>query len=55
MSWTIKDQEIMNELKDNDIEICSVSETKKKGKAEIDKYIFIYSGVPQDKRGHSQS
>lgn len=55
MSWNAKDQEIVEELKENNIEVCSVSETKKKGKGkyEIDKYIFIYSGVPREQRAHS--
>lgn len=55
MSWNNKDQEIINELKSNNIDICSISETKKKGKGkyEIDDYTLIYSGVSRDKRGHS--
>ncbi|XP_030763134.1 craniofacial development protein 2-like [Sitophilus oryzae] len=51
MSWNNKDQEIINELKSNNIDICSISETKKKGKGkyEIDDYTLIYSGVSRDK------
>ncbi|GJQ69760.1 hypothetical protein Trydic_g22320 [Trypoxylus dichotomus] len=50
MSWTTKDQEIINE-ESNNIEI---RETKEKGKEkmEIDKYIIVYSAVSQERRGH---
>lgn len=47
-----KDQEIEKELKDKNIEICALQETKKKGKGQmwLGEYLIIYSGVERDKR-----
>lgn len=43
MSWQAKDQEIISELKNIKIDICSLSEVKKKGKGkmEVGNYVFI--------------
>lgn len=51
-SWNKRDQEILQELESHKIEICALSETKKKGKGNInfDKYMLIYSGVNKEKR-----
>lgn len=56
-TWNIKslngrDQEVLQELKDHNIDICAVQETKKKGKGQkqYQDYILIYSGVEKEKR-----
>lgn len=51
-SYTKKDQEIEEYLEDHRIEICAISETKKKGKGSLNtgKYILLYSGVEKDRR-----
>lgn len=50
-TWNIKslynrDQEPMKELKDHKINICTIKETKKKGRGPI----WLLSGVPQNTR-----
>ncbi|KAK9881036.1 hypothetical protein WA026_014379 [Henosepilachna vigintioctopunctata] len=54
-TWNIKSirnrhQKIMKELKERNIDICALQETKKKGKGQIDygEYILAYSGVDSD-------
>jgi hypothetical protein len=55
MSWNGRDQEIMLELNKHKIDICGVSETKKKGKGttQYPDYILIYSGKEKRQRAHS--
>lgn len=50
-----KDQEIIAGMKRNGIEICALSETKKKGKGNLRyrEYILIYSGKEKNKRAIS--
>lgn len=51
-SLNTKDQEVIEELSDRNIDICGLQETKKKGKGQqqYSNYILIYSGVPKDQR-----
>lgn len=51
-SWTNKDYEIIMEMEKNRIDICALSETKKKGKGNqrYQNYILFYSGVDKDLR-----
>lgn len=51
-SWNLREQEIISELERQHIDICAISETKKKGKGKIEyeNYIFIYSGVDEPVR-----
>ncbi|XP_030767311.1 craniofacial development protein 2-like [Sitophilus oryzae] len=58
--WNIKtlyskDHELIPELNEHKIDICALSETKKKGKGttKLNSYISIYSGVPKDQRATS--
>ena len=50
-----KDQEILMELRKHKIDICSLSETKKKGKGntKLNDYILIYSGKDKNERATS--
>lgn len=47
-----KEEELQKELKQADIDIAIIPETKKKlkGSVELEDYIMLYSGVPQNKR-----
>jgi hypothetical protein len=56
--WTVRSighklEELQTELMNKKIDIAISSETKKKlkGTKELEHYILIYSGVPQEKRG----
>lgn len=51
-AWNNKAQEIIIELSEKHIDICAVSETKKKGKGIVtyQDYIMFYSGVPKETR-----
>lgn len=56
-TWNIralnnKDQELIEELKHSNIEICALQETKKKGRGQYqyEDYTLIYSGVQKSKR-----
>lgn len=56
-TWNIKslngrEQETLQELKDHNIDICALQETKKKGKGQIQyqDYILVYSGVDRHER-----
>ncbi|XP_044755121.1 craniofacial development protein 2-like [Coccinella septempunctata] len=52
MSWNTKNAEILLEMEQHKIDICALSETKRKGKGSIrvPGYIFVYSGVSQRSR-----
>ncbi|XP_044765387.1 uncharacterized protein LOC123321719 [Coccinella septempunctata] len=52
MSWNRKKAEILLEMEHHKIDICALSETKRKGKGSIKVpgYIFVYSGVSQQSR-----
>jgi hypothetical protein len=54
-SWRNRDQEIIQELESHKIDICGVSETKKKGQGitKYPNYILIYSGKEKSGRAHS--
>ncbi|XP_045467858.1 craniofacial development protein 2-like [Harmonia axyridis] len=54
-SFNKKDQEILIEIKRHKVDICALSETKKKGKGNIkyEDYIFIYSGKGKHERATS--
>lgn len=54
-SFNGKDQEIIMELKYHNIDICAISETKKRGKGTSDynEYILAYSGKPKNERAAS--
>ncbi|XP_045474922.1 uncharacterized protein LOC123680850 [Harmonia axyridis] len=54
-SFNEKDQEILIEIKRHKVDICALSETKKKGKGNIkyEDYIFIYSGKGKHERATS--
>lgn len=49
---THKEEELQNELKRANVDICLLTETKKKmkGTTELKDYILLYSGVAQTKR-----
>lgn len=51
-SWNGKEQEILLEMKEHNIDICALSETKRRGKgyATYPRYIFKYSGSEKHKR-----
>ncbi|XP_044766150.1 craniofacial development protein 2-like [Coccinella septempunctata] len=56
-TWNVKtlnnrDQEVVKELEDKNIDICALQETKKKGKGQmwLGEYLLIYSGVERDRR-----
>lgn len=51
-SFNNKDQETLKELKHNNIDICALQETKKKGKGQVqyNDYLVIYSGVEKQTR-----
>ncbi|XP_030767414.1 craniofacial development protein 2-like [Sitophilus oryzae] len=58
--WNIKtvyskDHELIPELNEHKIDICALSETKKKVKetTKLNNYILVYSGVPKDQRATS--
>lgn len=52
MSWNSKNHEILLEMKQHKVDICALSETKRKGKGtmKLPGYVFIYSGVDLSKR-----
>lgn len=54
-SWNTRNQDVMMEIAEKNIDICSIQETKKKGKGSqlIDNYIFIYSGKNRNERAKS--
>lgn len=54
-SWNNKDIEVITELDQHKIDICALSETKKKGKGThtYENYILIYSGRNKEDRGQS--
>lgn len=54
-SWRNRDQELLLELENHKIDICSISETRKKGKGSValDKYILFYSGVDKSERANA--
>lgn len=54
-SYNNKDQEILLEIKRHKLDICALSETKKKGKgnSKYDTYILIYSGKDKNERAAS--
>ena len=54
-SWNGRDQEIICEMKQHKIDICAISETKRKGKGSVkcEDYILIYSGKPKQERAKS--
>ena len=47
-----KEQEVMIELRDHNIDIYAIQETKKKGRGQrmYDDYIVVYNGVSRDER-----
>jgi len=51
-SWNTKSNEVLEELTSHNIDICAISETKKKGKGsqQMGLYIMIYSGKPKNER-----
>lgn len=51
-SWNNKAQEVLLELSRNKIDICALSETKKKGKGIMtyQDYVLFYSGVSKESR-----
>lgn len=56
-TWNVKtlnnrDQEVVKELEDKNIDICALQETRKKGKGQmwLGEYLLIYSGVERDRR-----
>lgn len=51
-SWRNKDQEIVTELKEHKIDICGISETRKKGRGSVlnGDYLLTYSGVEKHRR-----
>lgn len=54
-SWNGRDQEIVNEMKQHKIDICALSETKRKGQgtSRYDNYILAYSGRAKQDRAQS--
>lgn len=54
-SFSGRDQEIILELRNKKIDICAISETKKRGKGteQYGDYILIYSGRPKETRATS--
>ena len=50
-----KDQELIIEMEQHKIDICALSETKKKGRGNdiYDNYILIYSGKKREERASS--
>ncbi|XP_055389945.1 uncharacterized protein LOC129618936 [Condylostylus longicornis] len=55
MSWNKKEQETLIELKKHKIDICGISETKRKGKGsvEYEDFVFLYSGKDKNERAQS--
>jgi len=55
ISWTNKEQEVIMDLIKHRIDICGLSETKKKGKGSIryQNYILFYSGSNKNQRAHA--
>lgn len=51
-SWRNKEQEIIAEISERKIDICALSETKKKGAGSVMRgdYLLIYKGVNKDER-----
>ena len=54
-SWNGRDQEIIIEMKKHNIDICGISETKKKGQgtSKYGEFTLIYSGKAKQERAHS--
>jgi len=54
-TWKNKDQEIILEMNNHKIDVCALSETKKRGKGILQQqnYILIYSGRDKDKAASS--
>ncbi|XP_045461580.1 craniofacial development protein 2-like [Harmonia axyridis] len=52
MSWNTKSHEILLEIREHKVDICALSETKRKdkGTVKLPGYIFVYGGVDQCKR-----
>jgi len=50
VTWNRKDQEIINEINAHNIDLCALSETKKKEKGNIRDYILFYNGVEKNAR-----
>lgn len=52
LSWSGREQEILIEMKEYKIDICALSETKRKNKGDLSypEYILKYSGNEKHKR-----
>lgn len=51
-SWNSKNHEVLSEITEKKIDICAISEVKKKGKGTqyINEYILAYNGKPKNER-----
>lgn len=52
MSWRTKHQDVLLEMNHHKIDVCAISESKRKGKGtlKVPGFVLVYSGVEKQKR-----